>query len=268
MRENRKHITRVSSDEARHLKGETDYARLDAMTDDDIARAVADDPDAPPLDIDWTKARLVLPPGKDVITLRLDRDVLDWFRSQGKGYQTRINQVLRAFYEARRNPLAAKADAVEELAGLVEGRSKASGGGLNARLERAPRGAGPRANEQRQASLKKAIFEILPGRARITRTMWPRRAQEYETKINSGDISAIAEVVRDLYRSDAQPEQSYSKRQLYQAALDRLVREIAAVVKSNEIDVLKAVEAQLQESQGRAAHAKQAAKATVAKRRA
>jgi uncharacterized protein (DUF4415 family) len=106
MRENRKHITRVSSDEARRLKDETDYARLDAMTDDDIAQAVAEDPGAPPLDLDWTQARLTLPPGKDVVTLRLDRDVLDWFRAQGKGYQTRINQVLRAFYEARRNPLA------------------------------------------------------------------------------------------------------------------------------------------------------------------
>jgi predicted transcriptional regulator len=107
MHENRKHITRVSSDEARHLKDETDYARLDAMTDADIARAVADDPDAPPLDLDWTQARLTLPPGKDVVTLRVDRDVLDWFRAQGQGYQTRINQVLRAFYEARRNPLTA-----------------------------------------------------------------------------------------------------------------------------------------------------------------
>jgi predicted transcriptional regulator len=111
MRENRKHITRVSSDEAQHLKDDTDYARLDAMTDGDIAQAVADDPDAPALDLDWTQARLTLPPGKDIVTLRLDRDVLDWFRSQGKGYQTRINQVLRAFYEARRNPLAA--DVVE-----------------------------------------------------------------------------------------------------------------------------------------------------------
>ncbi len=111
MGENRKHITRVSSDGARHLKDETDYARLDAMTDDDIADAVADDPDAAPLDLDWTQARLTLPPGKDVITLRLDRDVLEWFRAQGKGYQTRMNQVLRAFYEARRNQLAA--DVVE-----------------------------------------------------------------------------------------------------------------------------------------------------------
>jgi uncharacterized protein (DUF4415 family) len=101
MRENRERITRVSSDEARRLKGETDYARLDSMTDDDIAKAVADDPDAAPLDIDWTKASLVLPPGKDVITLRLDRDVLNWLRAQGKGYQTLINQVLRAWYDAQ-----------------------------------------------------------------------------------------------------------------------------------------------------------------------
>ena len=100
MTENKEHITRTSSDEGRRLKGRTDYARLDAMTDDDIAKAVADDPNAPPLDIDWTKASLVLPPGKDVITLRLDRDLLHWLRAQGKGYQTRINQVLRAWREA------------------------------------------------------------------------------------------------------------------------------------------------------------------------
>lgn len=101
MRENRERITRVSSDEARRLKGETDYARLDSMTDDDIAKAVADNPDAPPLDIDWDKASIVIPPGKDIITLRLDRDVLEWLRAQGKGYQTLINQVLRAFYDAQ-----------------------------------------------------------------------------------------------------------------------------------------------------------------------
>jgi CarD family transcriptional regulator len=95
-------------------------------------------------------------------------------------------------------------------------------------------------------------LEILTGRARVKRTMWSRRAQEYETKINSGDINAIAEVVRDLYRSEAQPEQSYSERQLYEAALDRIVREIAVVQKSNEIDALKTVEAQLQKGQGRA----------------
>jgi CarD family transcriptional regulator len=81
--------------------------------------------------------------------------------------------------------------------------------------------------------VKKAM-EILKGKARIKRTMWSRRAQEYEAKINSGDLVSIAEVVRDLYRSEAQPEQSYSERQLYEAALDRMAREIAAVDKVDE----------------------------------
>jgi uncharacterized protein (DUF4415 family) len=100
MSESGRHITSASISEARRLKDATDYKRLDSMTDDDITKAVASDPDAPPLDVGWTQARLVIPPGKDVVTLRLDRDVLDWFRAHGKGYQTRINQVLRAFYEA------------------------------------------------------------------------------------------------------------------------------------------------------------------------
>lgn len=69
----------------------------------------------------------------------------------------------------------------------------------------------------------------LRGRARVRRMMWSRRAQEYEAKINSGDLISIAEVVRDLHRSDSQPEQSYSERQLYEAALERMAREIAAV---------------------------------------
>ncbi|MGE0765243.1 MAG: CarD family transcriptional regulator [Hyphomicrobiaceae bacterium] len=81
--------------------------------------------------------------------------------------------------------------------------------------------------------LKKAM-DTLKGKARIKRTMWSRRAQEYEAKINSGDLVSIAEVVRDLYRSDAQPEQSYSERQLYEAALDRMSRELAAVDHSDE----------------------------------
>ena len=101
------------------------------------------------------------------------------------------------------------------------------------------------------ADTARRSLEILTGRARVKRTMWSRRAQEYETKINSGDINAIAEVVRDLYRSEAQPEQSYSERQLYEAALDRMVREIAAVQKSAEIDALRTVEAQLQKGQNR-----------------
>lgn len=69
----------------------------------------------------------------------------------------------------------------------------------------------------------------LRGKARVKRTMWSRRAAEYEAKINSGDLISIAEVVRDLYRGDGQPEQSYSERQLYEAALDRMAREVAAV---------------------------------------
>ena len=72
-------------------------------------------------------------------------------------------------------------------------------------------------------------LNTLKGRARIKRTMWSRRAQEYEAKINSGDLISIAEVVRDLHRSESQPEQSYSERQLYESALDRMAREVAAI---------------------------------------
>ena len=82
--------------------------------------------------------------------------------------------------------------------------------------------------------IMKSALTTLKGRARVKRTMWSRRAQEYEAKIKSGDLVAIAEVVRDLYRSDAQPEQSYSERQLYEAALDRMSRELAAVDRSDE----------------------------------
>jgi len=72
-------------------------------------------------------------------------------------------------------------------------------------------------------------MDTLKGRARVKRAMWSRRAQEYEQKINSGDLISIAEVVRDLHRNDDQREQSYSERQLYEAALERLTREVAAV---------------------------------------
>jgi len=84
-------------------------------------------------------------------------------------------------------------------------------------------------------------LDTLRGRARIKRTMWSRRAQEYEAKINSGDLITIAEVVRDLYRSDSQPEQSYSERQLYEAALDRMAREIAAAQDVDESIALQRV---------------------------
>jgi CarD family transcriptional regulator len=92
----------------------------------------------------------------------------------------------------------------------------------------------------------KAALDTLTGRARVKRTMWSRRAQEYEAKINSGDLKAIAEVVRDLYRSDTQPEQSYSERQLYETALDRMAREILVVQKLTETESLKVIETQLQ----------------------
>ena len=74
----------------------------------------------------------------------------------------------------------------------------------------------------------------LKGRARVRRTMWSRRAQEYEAKINSGDPVSIAEVIRDLRRNSSQADQSYSERQMYQAALDRLAREFAAIEKIDE----------------------------------
>ncbi len=76
--------------------------------------------------------------------------------------------------------------------------------------------------------LKKSL-KTLTGRPRVKRTMWSRRAQEYEAKINSGEILLVAEVVRDLYRSESQPEQSYSERQLYEAALERLSLEVGAI---------------------------------------
>ena len=82
-------------------------------------------------------------------------------------------------------------------------------------------------------------MKTLRGRARIKRTMWSRRAQEYEAKINSGDLVATAEVVRDLYRNENQPEQSYSERQLYESALDRMAREVAAINKT-ELDIATA----------------------------
>jgi len=88
----------------------------------------------------------------------------------------------------------------------------------------------------------KDALETLKGKPKVKRTMWSRRAQEYEAKINSGDIVAISEVVRDLFRSESQPEQSYSERQLYEAALDRLSREIAAVQRVTETEAIKEIE--------------------------
>jgi len=96
-------------------------------------------------------------------------------------------------------------------------------------------------------------LKVLQGRARIKRTMWSRRAQEYDAKINSGDLIAIAEVVRDLYRAENQPEQSYSERQLYEAALDRMAREIAAVNKVSETEAVRLLEINLTKNPKRSA---------------
>jgi CarD family transcriptional regulator len=90
-----------------------------------------------------------------------------------------------------------------------------------------------------------SALNTLKGRARIKRTMWSRRAQEYEAKINSGDLVSIAEVVRDLHRASGQPEQSYSERQLYEAALARMARELAAVERIDENTAVKRVEGAL-----------------------
>jgi len=98
-------------------------------------------------------------------------------------------------------------------------------------------------------------LKVVQGRARIKRTMWSRRAQEYDAKINSGDLISISEVVRDLFRAENQPEQSYSERQLYEAALDRMAREIAAVNKMSETEAVRLIEVNLAKGPKRGAKA-------------
>ncbi len=88
-------------------------------------------------------------------------------------------------------------------------------------------------------------LKTVRGRARVKRTMWSRRAQEYEAKINSGSLISIAEVVRDLFRSENQPEQSYSERQLYEAALERMSRELSAVNKISATEAVALIEKNL-----------------------
>ncbi len=85
-------------------KGKTDWARVDKLTDEDIAKAVANDPDAAPIDIDWSDAVLVIPARKKAISIRVDEDVLDYFKSQGEGYQRRINAVLRSYMQQKAKP--------------------------------------------------------------------------------------------------------------------------------------------------------------------
>ena len=83
-------------------KGKTDWARVDALTDEQIAEAVRNDPDAVPLDVDWSDAVLVIPPKKKAISIRVDEDVLDYFKTEGTGYQRRMNAVLRSYMEQKR----------------------------------------------------------------------------------------------------------------------------------------------------------------------
>jgi CarD family transcriptional regulator len=103
------------------------------------------------------------------------------------------------------------------------------------------------------ASRMQDAIKTLKGKARVRRTMWSRRAQEYELKINSGDPVAIAEVLRDLKRSNDDSEQSYSERQIYQSALERLAREVAAVERITEIKATERLETILGNSAKKAA---------------
>ncbi|MGJ8528939.1 CarD family transcriptional regulator [Maritalea sp.] len=98
-----------------------------------------------------------------------------------------------------------------------------------------------------ETTVEKAL-KTVTGRARVKRTMWSRRAQEYEAKINSGDLIMISEVVRDLFRSEEQPEQSYSERQLFEAAIDRMSREIGVVNKITLTEALKLIQKNLAKS--------------------
>ncbi len=99
-----KNITWVSRDDPR--RGKTDWAAVAALTDEEIEAAVRKDPDAVPLDFDWSEAVLVIPPKKKAISIRVDEDVLDFFKQDGTGYQRRMNAVLRSYMEQRRKKRA------------------------------------------------------------------------------------------------------------------------------------------------------------------
>jgi uncharacterized protein (DUF4415 family) len=99
---NEKNIIVVSRDSL--TKGKTDWAAVDALTDEEIEAAVRSDPDAVPLDFDWDEAILVIPPKKKAISIRVDEDVLDYFKSEGDGYQRRINAVLRSYMQQKAKP--------------------------------------------------------------------------------------------------------------------------------------------------------------------
>ena len=124
-------ITRVSRKQLAKMKDLTDWARLDAMTEEEIERNAADDPDNPPwTDEDWKNARVVWPQGKAPVTLRLDKDIIAWFKHRGRGYQTRINAVLRAFVEAQKPrdwPAASDVSSVDRIRLNQPRRTKKAG---------------------------------------------------------------------------------------------------------------------------------------------
>jgi len=97
---------RISRDDPR--RGKTDWAAVDALTDQEIEEAIRNDPDAVPLDVDWSDAVLVIPPKKKAISIRVDEDVLDHFKREGAGYQRRMNAVLRSYVEQKRKAPARK----------------------------------------------------------------------------------------------------------------------------------------------------------------
>lgn len=98
-----KTITRVTREAARKLKGRTDWDRLRAMTDEELERAIAKDPASDADDFDWDKAVVVLPEPKKAVSIRIDQDVLEFFKSAGRGYQTRINAILRSYMDAHKS---------------------------------------------------------------------------------------------------------------------------------------------------------------------
>lgn len=101
MKEQEGKIVRYTSDQLKDIKDETDWDRVNAMTDEDIEKAMADDPDAAPLlDEEWFSKATYVPKTKEAVTIRLDHDILEFFRKQGKGYQTRINHVLKTYVDA------------------------------------------------------------------------------------------------------------------------------------------------------------------------
>lgn len=98
------YVIKHSDGHLERKKSQTDWARVDALTDEDIAKAIANDPDAVPIDIDWSDAVLVVPPKKQAISIRVDEDVLNFFKKEGDGYQRRINAVLRSYMQQKAKP--------------------------------------------------------------------------------------------------------------------------------------------------------------------